>query len=159
MANRLIREQKDILTQTQALRAQMMSLLSDKDLTFRLPGNPTLGELCQQSGEIEHSYIQSFKTFTQDFSYRSDDSALATSLPRLQMWLTELDEELLATLEALSDDDIEHKFIARPGGFNVPITVQVHIYREALLIFYGRADVYLKALSKTPGEQWQAWIG
>jgi hypothetical protein len=27
-----------------------------------------------------------------------------------------------------------------------------------LLIFYGKASVYLKALDKTLPEQWQAWI-
>jgi hypothetical protein len=36
--------------------------------------------------------------------------------------------------------------------------IQLHIYREALLSFYGKASVYLKALGKTLPEQWQSWI-
>ena len=31
----------------------------------------TLGALCREMGEIEHSYIQSLKTFQQDWSYRN----------------------------------------------------------------------------------------
>jgi hypothetical protein len=36
--------------------------------------------------------------------------------------------------------------------------MDILIYREALLIFYGKASIYLKALGKTLPEQWQAWI-
>jgi hypothetical protein len=38
-------------------------------------------------------------------------------------------------------------------------TEQRDMYREALLIFYGNASVYLKALRKSLPPQWQAWIG
>ena len=29
----------------------------------------------------------------------------------------------------------------------------------ALLIFYSKVDVYLRALGKTPTAQWRQWIG
>ncbi|MFP4346453.1 MAG: hypothetical protein ACLFU8_17340 [Anaerolineales bacterium] len=40
----------------------------------------------------------------------------------------------------------------------MPPHVQLEIYKEALLIFYGKVSVYLKALGKVPSEHWQAWI-
>jgi hypothetical protein len=35
----------------------------------------------------------------------------------------------------------------------------LEIYKEALLIFYGKTSVYLKATGKELPEQWLAWIG
>ena len=37
--------------------------------------------------------------------------------------------------------------------------VQFHIYREALLIFYAKVHVYLKALGKQVEGPWRWWIG
>src|SRR5688500_9997251 len=55
----------------QAIRKQMMPMLTDEDLRFSPGGsNPTLGELCRVMGEVQRSYIDSFKTFKQDWSYR-----------------------------------------------------------------------------------------
>jgi hypothetical protein len=45
------------------------------------------------------------------------------------------------------------------GHFSPSIREQLDVYREALLIFYGKASVYLRALDKTLSPQWQTWIG
>jgi hypothetical protein len=53
------------------LRDQLMNMISDQDLAYKLPGlNPTLGELCEEMGHIQQMYINSFKTFKQDRGYR-----------------------------------------------------------------------------------------
>lgn len=58
------------LEQCQSLRYDLLDVLTDDDLRSQLPGdNPTLGALCRQNGDIEYSDIQSFKTFTMDWSY------------------------------------------------------------------------------------------
>lgn len=159
--NSIIQTQGSVLTQTQALRSQLMDLLTDEDLQFRLPGdNPSLGELCREIGEIERVYIQSFKTFTTDLSYRHPDPSIANSVERLKAWYADLDAELFSVLEALSEDEIQNKMVARGPEFSFPVMVQFHVYREALLIFYAKASVYLKALQKSNvSEQWQQWIG
>ena len=143
----------------QSLRAQLMDTLTDEDLLFETSGeNITLGALCRQIGETEHSYIQSFRTFTGDFDYRNDQPGLAESVERMVAWFAVLDTELKGVLSALSQDDLANRTIDRGGGFVISPTIQLEIYKEALLIFYGKADVYLKAMGKPRPEQWSAWI-
>jgi hypothetical protein len=155
--NSIVSTQFDLLHETVALRDQMLAQLSDADLAYRLPSNPSLGELIKQMGDVQKSYGDSFKTFKHDYSARSDEPGLAGSVDKLRNWFKQLDSDLETALSALSEEDIQAKKIDR--GWTVPVLVQFHIYREALLIFYGKASVYLKALQKQPTEQWQGWIG
>lgn len=144
----------------QALRNQLMELLTDNDLGYQPGGqNPTLGALCREIGEAEHAYIESFKTFKQDFSYRNEEPGLAGSVEKLSTWFGELDRELKTTISGLSEEDIQNRKIDRGGDFTLPPQIQLEVYKEALLIFYGKVDVYLKALGKTLSQQWQDWIG
>jgi uncharacterized damage-inducible protein DinB len=156
--NSIAKGQFHLLDQTNNLRTELLNALSDEDLAFQLPGNPSLGELCQEMGEVEHSYTESFKTFKQDFAYKAEEPSLASSVAKLQAWFEKLDEEFKAAIATLSEEDVQGKMIDR-GSFSVPPTVQFHIYREGVLIFGGKASVYVKALGKTMPEQWQSWIG
>lgn len=156
--NRLEQNDFPVLDATMALRNQMMDMLTDADLKFGFNNNPTLGELCKQMGEIEQIYIDSFTTFKQNWGYRLDDADMAHSVEKLKTWYKQLDEDFKAAVRALSDEDIDSKTIDR-GGFMPTAGVQFHVYREALLIFYGRVLVYLNALNKPLTEQWQSWIG
>ena len=141
----------------QALRAKMLDLLSDADLAHKFEGSPSLGGLCQDIGETEQSYINSFKAFKLDFSYKQPDASLATSTSALAAWYANLDKELKALIEGYTDQDLNRP-IDR-GGWNVPVRLNLDIYKEALLIFYGKAWVHLQALGKTLPEQWREWIG
>lgn len=157
--NAIINEQYPLFQLYQALRAQLMTILSDEDLALNPGGNNlTLGLLCREMGEIEQCYITSFETFRQDFSYRNSDPELEHSVDRLTAWYDELDKKLRAAVESLTDEDIHNRLIDRGPDFKIPPNIQLEIYKEALLIFYGKAGVYLKILGKTPGEQWQNWI-
>ncbi len=148
------------LHETQSLRYDLMQTLTDSDLAYKLPGdNPTLGELCREIGEVEYSYIQSFKTSKQDWSYRNNEPELATSVERLKAWYTTLDEEFEIIVRGFSEDDLHNKHIDRGQGFTPSPYVQFQIYREALLMFYAKASVYLKGLQKPVSDQWQAGIG
>jgi hypothetical protein len=158
--NSIMREQGPVLEQTQALRNQLMEIVTDKDLGYTPGGdNPTLGALCREMAEVQQSYIISFQTFEQSFDYHIEDPEMESSVEELATRLQAMDAELQAALATLSEEDIQNRLIDRGGGFVVPPAVQFHIYREALLIFYGKASVYLKALRKALPEQWQAWIG
>ena len=158
--NRIINEQFGLFRLYQRLREQLLAAISDDDLKFTPGGsNPTLGELCLEIGETERAYIDSFRAFNQRFDYRHPDRGLAGSVARLKVWFEELDAELYAAIEALSDDDIANRLIDRGHDFHVPANVQLEIYKEALIIFYAKTTVYLKLLDKPTSEQWQHWIG
>lgn len=148
------------LNKTQIERCDLMKMLTDSDLAYKLPGdNPTLGELCLEIGEVEYSYIQSFKTFKYTRSHRTTEPELATSVARLQAWYKTLDDEFETVVRDFSEDDLRDRQIDRGHGFTPSPHVQFQIYREALLMFYAKASVYLKALQKSVNDQWQAGIG
>jgi hypothetical protein len=144
----------------QAIRDQLMQTLSDHDLAYTPGGaNPPLGVLCREIGEVERAYIDSFKTFALDFSYRNTTPGLENSVAQLVAWYADLDAELKATIEGLSEEDISGRLVDRGGDFKLPPQIQLNIYQEALLIFYGKAIVYLRAIGKTPPQQMQDWLG
>lgn len=157
--NTLIQEEFP-LRETQSLRYDLMAALTDTDLAYKLPGdNPSLGELCREMGDLERSYIQSFKTLEQDWSYRNTDPQLATSVAALTAWYRTLDAEFETVVSGFSDDDLRSKEIDRGNDIRVSAHTQFEIYREALMMFYAKASVYLKALQKPVNDQWQSWIG
>ena len=102
--------------------------------------------------------MKSFKSFKIDFSYRSNDDSFLSSVAKLKSWYQQLDEELEAALEQVSDEDVAKKRMDR-GGYEVPFHISLDIFREALLIFYGKVSVYAKAMNKQLPQMWQDWIG
>jgi hypothetical protein len=81
----------------------------------------------------------------------------------LKAWYAELDRNLMAAVEDLSEDDIANRRIIR-GDFDEdffsPLAKQqLDVYREALLLFYGKASVYLRAINRPLPQQWRDWVG
>lgn len=140
------------------LRDELMASINDDDLAYTPGGeNPTLGALCRELGETQHAYAQSFKSFKIDFSYRINDDSYLKSVDKLKAWYAELDEQLEAALSTISDDDVANKKMDR-DGYEAPLHISLDILREALLIFYGKVSVYLKAMGKARTEMWRDWI-
>jgi uncharacterized damage-inducible protein DinB len=143
---------------THGMRSQLTDILSDADLSFNPGGqNMTLGALLREMGDIEYAYIQSLKTFKQDWSYHNTEAGLESSMTRLKAWYSALDEEMKATVSDLSDEDLT-KTVDR-GGFSMPVDLQLDVYLQALLIFFGKATVYLKAMNKALPQPIQEYIG
>ena len=156
--NRYMTEKWSWIEGTHQMRSQLLDILSDADLTFNPGGqNMTLGALCCQLGEVEYSYAQSLKTLQQDWSYRNEEAALERSVARLKEWFQRLDDELKATATALSDEDLK-KAVDR-GGFAMPVDLQLDVYLQVLLIFFGKATIYLKAMNKPLPQQIQEYVG
>ena len=156
--NRYMQEKWPWIEGTHGMRSQLIDMLSDADLSFNPGGqNMTLGALLREMGEIEYSYIQSLKTFKQDWSYHNTEAGLESSIARLKAWYQTLDEEMKATVYDLSDEDLT-KTVDR-GGFNMPVDLQLDVYLQALLIFFGKATIYLKAMNTPLPQPIQEYIG
>ena len=156
--NRYMQEKWPWIEGTHGMRSQLLDILSDADLAFSPGGqNMTLGALCRELGEIEHAYIQSLQTFKQDWSYRNPEADLESSVAQLKAWFQTLDDELKAAVSALSDEDLT-KTVDR-GGFALSVELQLDVYLQALLIFFGKATIYLKAMNKPLPEQINEYIG
>ena len=156
--NRLMEEVYPTIEGTHGMRASLLDVLTDADLAFSPGGQTmTLGALLRECGEIEHAYVESFKTFQQDFKYRNPAPGLDSSLAQIRAWYHSLDGELKRVLSGLSDEDLK-KTIAR-GGFAPTVDVQLQIYLQALLIFFGKATIYLRAMNRPLPPMIADWIG
>jgi hypothetical protein len=147
-----------------ALRGQLTAALDDADLATSLGGSTlTLGALCREIGEIEMSYIEGLRTFRQRFDHRHDDDRVEHEVAALAAWYDELDRDLHGAIDGLTETDIRTRRILRSDfdeSFFSPMATQaLDIYREALLIFYGKATVYLRALDRPLPGNWDDWIG
>lgn len=156
--NSLITDYYPTFRMYQALRGQLLELLSDDDLRFTPGGeNPPLGALCVEIGEVQHAYNQSFMDWRMDLRYRNPEPGLAESVSQLATWYKILDAELEAVISHLSQEDIKTRPIDRGDWSTTPL-IQLEVYKEALLIFYGKVSVYLKAMGKPRPKQWREWI-
>ena len=141
-----------------AMRDELLERLTDDELAFTPGGdNLPLGELIRQMGEVEYSYLQSLKTFEQDFAYRNTDPGLESSVSRLTSWSQELDAELKAVTEAFTDDDLT-RTVNRESGFEMPVEMSLDVYVQAQLIFFGKATIYFKAMKKALPESVADWF-
>jgi hypothetical protein len=130
------------------MRAGLLEKLSDADLAFTPGGQAMpLGALCREMGEVEFSYLQSLKTFKQDWDFPNPEADLETNVGKLKAWYAALDAELQAVVAAFSDEDLQ-KSVERPGGYAMPVETQLDVYLQALLIFFGKATIYFKAMNK-----------
>ncbi len=156
--NRFMNEKWPWIEGSHGMRSGLLDMLSDADLAFSPGGqNMTLGALCREMGEIEHSYAQSLKNFKQDWLYRNREAGLESSVTQLKAWFQMLDDEMKATVSALSDEDLK-KTVER-GGYTMPVELQLDVYLQALLIFFGKATIYFKTMNKPLPQQIQEYIG
>src|SRR5262245_25476477 len=98
----------------QLLRTELVGCLDDDALAFRPAATaPSLGELCREIGEIEHSYAVALRTFQQDFDWRTPDRSVERSVAALGAWYADLDRDLQDAIEGLSDEDVARRRIRR----------------------------------------------
>ena len=155
--NRMVNEKWSWIEAAHGMRSQLLDILSDPDLAFHPGGqNMTLGALCRQMGETEHSYIQSLKTRKQEWSYRNTEADVMSSVARLKVWFQTLDDEMKATVAAFTDEDV--KQTVDRGGDDVTVAFQLDVYVQAVLIFLGKATIYLKAMNKPLPQSFEEYI-
>lgn len=157
--NKYMEERGSWITGTHTMRNGLLDVLTDADLSFNPSGqNMTLGELLKEMGEIEYAYLQSLKTLKTDFAYRSTEPGLASSVSKIKAWYESLDADMEKTLNAFADADFT-KNIERASGYTMPMTLQLDVYLQALLIFLGKLTVFYRAMSKPLPQPVQEYIG
>lgn len=156
--NRYFQEKWSWIEGTHGMRLQLLDALSDENLSFNPGGeNVTLGAVCRESGDVEYSYIQSLKTFKQDWSYHNEAPGIETSVEQLRAWYQQMDGEMKAIVEGFSDDDLK-KTIDR-GGYPAPVDMQLDVYLQAQLIFFGKVSIYCKSLGIEMTPTFKEYIG
>jgi len=154
--NRIKNEKWPWIEAAHGMRTQLFESLSDVDLAFSPGGQAiTFGALCRQMGETEHSYTQSLKTLKQEWSYRYPEVDVASHVDHLKTWFQTLDEEMQMALTTFLEDG--EKTIDRGG----PVTVefQLDTYLQAVLIFLGKATIYLRVMNKRLPPFFEEYIG
>jgi hypothetical protein len=134
-----------------------LDLITEADLRFAPPGNPTLGAVFREQGEIQQSYLDSFKSFKIDFDYRYEDASVEIDIAKLREWYKQLDADFEAVLSAMSEDDVQNRVIDR-AVWSPSVSLNLIAYYQAVFIFVGKVTVYLKALGKA-SDQWVSWFG
>ncbi|MFN8421596.1 MAG: hypothetical protein U0528_20470 [Anaerolineae bacterium] len=133
----------------------MMDSLTDADLAFALPNNPTLGSKSAVRWATPNA-ASSTRSDSTLWSWKPQpNTAMETSVGKLKAWFQTLDQELDAVLEPIPDTDFQSKTVDR-GGWEMPLGRISHL-PQALLIC-GRCSVYLMALGKPMSEQFRTWI-
>jgi hypothetical protein len=147
------------LHETQSIRYELLDILTDDDLNYKLPGkNLRLRDLLIENENVQHAYIQSFKTFVMDWSLTGERDQTASTIDHFRFRYRQLDDEFATVIGAFSEEELHSRTIDR-GSWSPSAFVQFHIYREALLIFFAKAIIYLRALEKPLSEKWRIMIG
>ena len=155
--NRIKNEKWPWIEAAHGMRSQLLESLSDADLAFSPGGQAmTFGALCREMGETEYAYTQSLKTLKQEWSYRHPEADVGSHVDHLKTWFQTLDAELQMAITTFLEVDGE-KTIDRGG----PVTVefQLDAYLQAVLIFLGKATIYLRVMNKLLPPFFEEYIG
>lgn len=110
-------------------------------------------------GDVARAYAESFRVGTMDFTVKADDRRSPRDGGELAEWIRAQEGLLKESVRSFSDEELATKVVDRGGGWEIQLQTQFHVYREALLIFFGKLDIYLRMMGKPRPEQWLQWVG
>lgn len=156
--SKYMEETYPIIDATHEMRVELLDALDDRDLAFTPGGDAlTFGALIREMGEIQYAYVESLKTFRQDWNYHNTTPGLESSLEQLKAWFAALDEEMKTIVGGFSDADFD-KPITRDSGYEAPVRMQLDFYVQAALIFFGKATIYLRVMGKPLPQSLKDWV-
>lgn len=158
--NTFVQQQYAAVTETQALIPALLDAISNEHLEFSPGGgNPMLRDLFRDLAATQVAYTRSFREFSMDFDHPGDAPLDTGSIDSIRAGFEQLNADLKDAVGSVSDDDFANRPIDRGGGFLLPPALQIHIYRESILIVCGKISVYLRCLGIQFPHQWVHWIG
>lgn len=155
--NQILKEMGPLLDMSHGIRDQALALVESEDMGFALAGAPPLGDLIRTMGDVEVAYTEAFSSRKLDWSLRAVGRDDLASGKDAIAWFASLDEQFKSAVGAVPDGDLSDQ--VDRGGWSYPVSAHFHTYREALLIFFGKLDLYLRALGKELPDEWRGWVG
>ncbi len=155
--NKLIEQMGGLLDMTHSVRDQALALVGESDMSFTLDGCPPVGDLIRLMGDAEQAYTDAFGSRKVDWTTRAAGRDEVSSGTSAIEWFATLDAALKESIAAVPVADLDAP--VDRGGWTYPVSAHFHTYREAVLIFFGKFDVYLRVLGKERPAEWQGWVG
>lgn len=152
------RHYREVVLPYQELRDQLLDALADHDLAFHPGGNLTLGGLFARLAATEQAYADSFRTFRARFEFDPPEAGATASVAALKALFASTDAAFQAALAGVSRADVADRPVDRGGGHKLSVFLHLDVYREALLLFCGKASVYLAMMGREPPGKWRSWI-
>lgn len=141
--NKLIAQKSTLIDLTHNLRTEILNAISDADLDRTLGGTTlSLRALLLEQAGFQGAYTELFRTFALRFDQTVPDESLR--LEAIKAKFEALDAEMIAALEALSNEDLARS--VDRGSHKIPLEITFFTYRESVFIFAAKASVYLRAL-------------
>lgn len=155
----LDRHYRKVVLPYQELRDQLLDVLADQDLAFQPGGdNLTLGGLFARLAATEQAYADSFRTFAAKFEFNPPEAGATASVAALKALFASTDATFQAALSGVSNADAADRPVDRGGGHKLPAFLHLDVYREALMLFCGKASVYLAMMGRQLPGKWRSWI-
>jgi hypothetical protein len=158
--NTFVQQHYAAIAETQAPIPALLDAITHEHLDFSPGGdNPTLRAVFHDLATTQVAYTRSFCEFVMDFATANDSPLDTGSIDSIRAGFEQLNADLKDAAGSVSDEDFANLLIDRGGGFLLPPSMQIHIYREAILIVCGKISVYLRCLGVQFPDQWVHWIG
>lgn len=154
--NKLIVQKGTLIDLMHNLRTEILNSILDADLDKTLGGTTlSLRALLLEQAGFQRAYTELFRTFALRFDQNILDENL--TLEAIKTKFDALDTDMIAALEALSNEDLARS--VDRGSHKIPLEITFFTYRESLMIFAAKASIYLRALGRALPPQVAGWIG
>ena len=154
--NRLMKRYPELMEANQKLRHDVLDAISDDDLTHTLGGDTlSLAGLLLQQGRWEDDYVQAWHTL--EMRHGSRSAPEHQTVAGFRAWFAEIEQGVRTTLEAMSDEELSRP--VKRGAHSLPLEITVYTYRESLIIFAGKASLYLRSLGRPVSAHLKGFVG
>ena len=154
--NRFMKRYPELMEANQKLRHDVLDAISDEDLTHTLGGDTlSLGDLLLQQGRWEDDYVQAWHTL--EMRHTSRSAPEHQTVTGFRTWFHSIEQSIRATLEAMSDEELSRP--VKRGSHSVPLEITAYTYRESLIIFAGKASLYLRSLKRPVSAHLTSFVG
>ena len=154
--NRLMKRYPELMELNQKLRHDVLDAISDEDLGHTLGGDTlSLAELLLQQGRWEDDYVQAWRTL--EMRHGSQSAPEQQTVAGFRAWFADIEQAVRTTLEAMSDEELSRP--VKRGTHSLPLEITVYTYRESLIIFAGKASLYLRSLGRPVSAHLKGFVG